>query len=203
MRNKFVLSCFFVFCFMFLFLGANSFAAIDIENDILPLLPEEVAAPLYDAMSDTDKNGFSSGSYFCVTAADENYSYVTVLVSSSPMVFTLDGDYLVVSSDNFCRTVSYELLSSGYYYARSYNISSLSPSDVFLAANQNVVDSVSGKVFMTPPLTGILAPIVEEVETEKVLEEILGVLPIVLVIIVGLIGLRKALRMLSTLLRRS
>ena len=60
--------------------------------------------------------------------------------------------------------------------------------------------------FFNPPTvkaTGILAPIVQDSPLEEVMKEIIVILPIVLMTIVGLIGLRKALAFLSTVLHRS
>ena len=57
--------------------------------------------------------------------------------------------------------------------------------------------------FFSNPLPVTLAPVVEKTHLEEVLTEILKILPVVLLTLVGLIGLRKALAMLSTLLRRS
>lgn len=60
---------------------------------------------------------------------------------------------------------------------------------------------VGNAVFCQPPqATTTLAPIVEEVETEKTLAQVVAILPIVLVVIVGLIALRKAIKFLKTLL---
>lgn len=61
----------------------------------------------------------------------------------------------------------------------------------------------NGEVFYQPPEGLILAPIVEETPLEEVMKEIVTVLPVVLVTIVGLISLRKGLRVLSTVLHRS
>lgn len=49
----------------------------------------------------------------------------------------------------------------------------------------------------------ILVPIMEKAPLAKVMEEILEILPVVLMTIVGLIGLRKALKFLLMALRRS
>lgn len=60
--------------------------------------------------------------------------------------------------------------------------------------------------FLTPPvkLSGVLPPIIQtEAPLGGVLREIIKVLPIILVILVGLIGLRKALRFLSKVLHHS
>lgn len=60
--------------------------------------------------------------------------------------------------------------------------------------------------FYNPPkveIQGTLALIMQETPLEGVLTEIVEILPIVLMTIVGLIGLRKALAMLLTVLRQS
>lgn len=55
----------------------------------------------------------------------------------------------------------------------------------------------------TVALDGTLAPIYQKTTLTGVLQEIVTILPIVLTIIVGLIGLRKALAFLSKVLHRS
>lgn len=58
------------------------------------------------------------------------------------------------------------------------------------------------EVFFWGTPQGRLAPIMSQVEMKTVLLEIIKVLPMILVVVVSFLGLRKALRMLSTLLRR-
>lgn len=48
-----------------------------------------------------------------------------------------------------------------------------------------------------------LAPIVEEVEAKKTLAEVVGILPLIIVVVVSLVGLRKALKMLLAVLHRA
>lgn len=48
----------------------------------------------------------------------------------------------------------------------------------------------------------VLAPIVEEMEMEVTLKEIIQILPLIIVIVVSFLGLRKALQMLLSLLHR-
>lgn len=75
---------------------------------------------------------------------------------------------------------------------------------------------LTNKVFPQPPVEEppveeetpvvvekTLAPIMETTPLEEVMKEILGILPVILMIIVGLISLRKALRLLSRVLHRS
>ncbi len=72
----------------------------------------------------------------------------------------------------------------------------------FIASNYDVIKTGSNEVFFKPP-QGILAPVVAQVTMGKVLQEILGILPIVIVTLAGLIGLRKGLALLFRTLRQS
>lgn len=56
--------------------------------------------------------------------------------------------------------------------------------------------------FLKAPLTVAKTLIVERVEMEVVLQEIVKILPLIIVVVVCFLGLRKALQILSTLLRR-
>ena len=80
---------------------------------------------------------------------------------------------------------------------KSLNLSNISSNDL-----QN---NLSGEVvFQVPPLSkNILSPIVEGVEMNKVLEEVVQMIPIVMIVVVGLIGFFKALRMLHQALAQS
>lgn len=49
----------------------------------------------------------------------------------------------------------------------------------------------------------VLAPQVEEIQLSQALEEVLGILPMTLVVLVSLVGLRKGLKMLETFLHQS
>ena len=63
-----------------------------------------------------------------------------------------------------------------------------------------------GDFFYNPPIveaTGILAPIYQKTPLEETLQEVVMILPVILMTIVGLIGLRKALKFLSKVLHRS
>lgn len=62
----------------------------------------------------------------------------------------------------------------------------------------------SGEIFFqktpVPVLVEVMSP---EVVEKKTVQEILGVLPLIIVVVVSFLGLRKALRMLLSFLRRS
>lgn len=60
-------------------------------------------------------------------------------------------------------------------------------------------------VFQVPPVVeaqAVVANQLEGVQMIQVMKEIMGVLPLIIVVVVSLVGLRKALQMLSTLLHK-
>lgn len=68
--------------------------------------------------------------------------------------------------------------------------------DVYSGASKDVV------FFQAPP-QGILAPIVEGTKMETTLQEVIHLLPLIIVVVVSFLGLRKALRTLSKVLHQS
>lgn len=74
----------------------------------------------------------------------------------------------------------------------------------FLASNYDILDENGEVVFQQPPQVQetTLAPIVEGVETKKTLAEVVGILPIILVVVVGLLAMRKAIRFLMRTLKQ-
>ena len=75
-----------------------------------------------------------------------------------------------------------------------------------IASNYDIMstDGLS-TVFPQPTLRKVttLAPVVNKVEMSPVLKEIIQILPLIIVVLVSFLGLRKALKMLSTFLNRS
>lgn len=69
--------------------------------------------------------------------------------------------------------------------------------------SDNTYTQVSNSSFFQQPPVGVLAPIVEEAPLGETIKEIVGILPIVLIILVGLIGLRKGLALLSQTLHKA
>ena len=63
--------------------------------------------------------------------------------------------------------------------------------------------TLSDKVFFQVTPQVVLAPQVEEIQLSQTLEEVLGILPMTLVVLVSLVGLRKGLKMLETFLHQS
>lgn len=81
----------------------------------------------------------------------------------------------------------------------------------FIASNYDIVDQAdtSSVVFQQPTLgkATTLAPVIQREKTkgtlQVVLTEIIQILPLIIVVLVSFLGLRKALKMLSRLLNRS
>ena len=71
----------------------------------------------------------------------------------------------------------------------------------------DIYDNNGNLVFQVPPqveeVQGILAPVVEKVEMSQTLSEIVKLLPLIIVVVVSFLGLRKALQMLFKVLRTS
>lgn len=76
------------------------------------------------------------------------------------------------------------------------------PYSNILSTNMEIYDH-NGKIFFPKTPLPIVAQSVEEVEMSQVLQEIVALLPMTLVVLVSLVGLRKALKMLETFLRQS
>lgn len=57
--------------------------------------------------------------------------------------------------------------------------------------------------FQQTPQVGIVAQQVEEIQLSQTLQEVIAILPMTLVVLVSLVGLRKGLKMLETFLRQS
>ena len=79
-----------------------------------------------------------------------------------------------------------------------YDSRALGFSDPIIFSNFDVYDVDDNLVFQAPPqqVEGIIAKETQGVEMNKTLQEITAILPIVLVVIVGLIALRKAIQFL-------
>ena len=87
-----------------------------------------------------------------------------------------------------------------HFYINSVGV----PDSTFLYANHDIYDFESNLVFQQPPMVQpIIASQVEGVEMDKTLAEIMGILPVILVVIVGLIAIRKAIQFLMVRMKRA
>lgn len=72
-----------------------------------------------------------------------------------------------------------------------------------LYSSVDIHDTSGGIFFQKTPVPVLVEVMSPEVVEKKTIQEILGVLPLILVVVVSFLGLRKALKMLSTFLNRS
>lgn len=121
--------------------------------------------------------------------------------------FWLDGDkkfYIYNGSSWLEDSIPNSYYGSNYVvfqYRQNYGLTFAS---TIYASNHDIVFTADpGKVFFHKAPVGVLAQKLEGVEMSQVMKEILGVLPLIIVVVVSLVGLRKAFQMLSTLLRKA
>lgn len=156
---------------------------------------------------------FDNFNYFCFVSSSEgnnsklfcsdkkfNLDYSSVNFDESPSYF------VVFNINNYVfkeETNTYEWGSDGRDVFEDGNLENTKLEyDVSNKISDNYYFVSGNAVFYQPPQV-VLTPIMKETPLEEVMKEILGILPVILVIIVGLISLRKALRLLSKVLHRS
>lgn len=213
-RNDFIVklfACLFIAIFLvFSFIGSRVFAS---STSITPV--------------NTDYNielNENISQYFyiitCCYIPNENISLVRVHIFEQPITLRVVGDeyrvnemgvsmYAINSSSNGKQNSSWfnDNLNVNFTFDYStnnlYNFSYTKYKD-YIFSNFDVKDSSGNVVFQAPPQEKekVLAPIVEG-EEMKPLQEILQILPIVMIVIIGYLALRKGLAILFRFLRTS
>lgn len=145
--------------------------------------------------------------YYMIECRSDRNQYV-VYYCSVPFLADSRGGYWPSDNKNYYQTV-YNYSSKTYGSSQSVDASESTHWGVSSANNiyssHDVLDSSGNVVFQkaSQPVQGTLAKIVEKQETNKVMEEILGILPVIIVVLVGLIAIRKAIAFLAHLLHQS
>ena len=201
-RNNFILNklipCLIIIMFAFMCLyGSSVYATIDFtynnEEFSFPDLPTDYITPnyyyiYYDDASWLQNHFFlvCSENEMTVSARDANLGRV----ASSSTIYC----YTYISNDN-CWVFSANINNSDSVRAGLPSRLRYSSYDIY--------NSGGDLVFQAPPQgqAPIIAGQVEEVEMDRTLSEITGILPIVLVVIVGLIAIRKAIQFLMTTMK--
>lgn len=192
------------------------FFALMIKSSVFAVEFNPVPEPIMDFVRSSD--------YY-----NSDYNYIAYKCENKYGVFFLENDSSVkfysnikpgnkysircdvaVSGYFYVFNLNYELESSNYYSELNFN------SDYSWYFSDNVINSsmdfytdntYTTLFFQGTPLVQekVLAPIVEEKKETMgtVLQEIVSILPMILVVVVSLVGLRKALSMLFSLLRQS
>ena len=152
------------------------------------------------------------GKYFVIDI-DSN-DYVDCFCSDNQIIMSEDCFLYSVGLRRFNCTLKDFINNTGwrrasvngdYSYCNYIDLSGNNgqPVKVFTASN-NILNA-DGTIFfrLAPQVQGIVAQQVETVKMSQVLAEIITLLPLILVVMVSLVGLRKGLKMLVTFLRQS
>ena len=143
---------------------------------------------------------YFSNSNFYISSSGNNY-----------FLGTLDGSafyrYYIVkdsNSDNYIYNLSNFTANGSSTFSTLNSGSSFSINNIY--SNADIYDSSSGEnvLFQAPPhqVEGIIAEQTQGVQMDKTLQEILGILPVVLVVIVGLIAIRKGIQFLMVRMKK-
>lgn len=201
LKNKRILFIFALILITVLIVPLKSFCATDSTRDTTTGFTEEQVKIIKSVYAQYSSKG---NSYVCRYHA--NLITMYIYDSSTDLFFyVLNGD---LYSNIKCSPYYINFSSSGVIndegqgsYNQVYAHADGKPNiysnrDVYLGASRDTI------FFQAPP-QGMLAPIVEGTKMETTLQEVIHLLPLIIVVVVSFLGLRKALRMLSTLLRRA
>lgn len=203
----------FIFCFSFN--NNNVYAAdLDLFNEFLQENGSELSKMLegydYLIINNTYQNYITlyytncENNLFYWNSENGSYGHRFRLHSSSDLGKDLYSLYIFnINNDNeFVMPTSlrteFSAMSGNNMLVNNYSLDNILFSNCNFVADDVVVDTKKAL-----PLFTTLAPIVAEVQTQGVVQEILDILNMILVVVVSLLGLRKALSMLSTVLRMS
>lgn len=137
------------------------------------------------------------------------YQFIIAKDWTTDSIFYTDGGKYIYYDNNasfdyyLCRSNNDELK---WEYFGTYNyINYDGRPDLMMFSTENIYNSDKSTIFFQGLLQGHLAPILWEVtsQEELVLQETIALLPLILVVVVSLVGLRKGLKMLETFLHQS
>lgn len=174
-----------------------SFTGFDDKSYSVPNLPEKVKNYKYYILVSADSGGFR---LYCFNDS------LKVIKLSNGQAYELDSMEYELPYFN-CSTNNPDTWVEGVV-SKGLKPSASSPGQIVysssnLFANKDTIND-DGFFFPHPAeIQGTLAPIVEETPLEGVLQEIVEILPLILVVVVSFLGLRKALKMLSMLLHQA
>lgn len=150
----------------------------------------------------------------CESIADGRPFFIATNNSNSWVVIgsTLDSYFYITDGTFYCSSGQYYF--KDLYSATSLNNMSLVNNGYLKSCETAFSYYYTSKdikkeddVFFHQSPQGIIATLVEEIQKTgimgQVMKEILGVLPLIIVVVVSLVGLRKALQMLSMLLHKA
>jgi len=209
LKNKKVLIIILLYILLIFTFCSNTFAySSGDENDFgyyYSTFPDELLnkVKLLDEWNDNEYGCFGFhykawNSYRVIFIENPDFNKSCRVSSSSSygasFCINLDGGNYIIYDYN----LDYSLKERSTHSLNGYHENK--GNDEYLFKNIKAYDDDT-LFFLPAPLTH-LAQVVEKVEMEETLKEIIQILPLILVVVVSFLGLRKALQMLSTLLHR-
>ena len=162
----------------------------------------EVPEQLLDSIYSSSK--YNSGDFHILVIPNDLTPFKVLFIPVDSFNYCYkNGDFYTF--DNTIATVDvYECSSTSIDDKMgTYNILNESIFGNALYSTFNIyTDENLSDFFLKPPLR-TLTPVVQEESLQGILNQVLGILPIVMLILVGLIGLRKGLALLFRFLRQS
>ena len=201
LKNK-ISFIFLIFIAFIAIFSAKCFASFDFTTD------DDVSHSISDLPFNIEEYPY----FFIMVQPVNDYYLYYITFSSNPFIANASGTSIWNTSSH--HRVSFNYSNSGGYgsvidesAAREGNGSYSVNNSYSYFYSHDVLDSDGNVVFQkasqpTVDTQGTLAKIVEEQETEKVMEEIVGILPIVIVVIVSLIAIRKAIQWIRQTLKQ-
>ena len=220
-RNNFILykliPCLIITMFAIMCLYGSSVYAVSFENDYYSL-DDSSGSLIMDILYNNNhytvnlSNSIDIAKYpYFYIVYDKNSDYGNICFSSKPFYCSLlnNGEYEIKTDTNYYHG-SLQLKTWGDF---AYNPGSLTdntfsfkPSAISFTSN-DILDNNGNVVFQAPPQVqetqAIIAEQVGEVEMNKTLQEILGILPVVIVVLVGLIAIRKGIQFLMARMKKA
>ena len=136
--------------------------------------------------------------FYCFKNFYNNYMYSIGTTSSEVNFYEIT--FFSEDIINFDYTTSSTSIvhEGGKSISRSPNYTS------FIQGNYDIVDSESGEIYYTvPTVPTVLEVATKGVTLDGVLSEVVNLLPVVLIVVVGLIGIRKGIRFIKSNLIKS
>lgn len=133
---------------------------------------------------------------------NNNDKEITICKNKNEDCFLINNSLSSITYSN--KDLMYCNYSKGVW--RDCSQIELSTGRIVVCSSHEVKKS-DGTIFFQNPVVekrqGVLAPLLETKEMEKTNLQIRVIIPLIIVVVVSFLGLRKALQMLSTILRRS
>ena len=198
MKNK-ILSIILIIALLMGIFSTSCFATdLVIDGSII-----NVVVP--DECSDYVIIKYDNGS-FSLFSFDSSLGSLRINSSNSIRLYDSNDNDVTGAFTRYTGVITDNNLSFSLYAAGSrdtyFSVVSI---DYILFSTNDIIDSSNNVVFQgaSPQKVGELAKIVEPLTLTGILQEIVELLPIVMIVVVGFLALRKALQTLQTFLRRS